>query len=87
MMFEIFDVVVPLPTRFEFVQPGEFEDPYYEVSIWAEEDEEYVCAGLLAFCEKRWSFECYQTDIYALDSWDLREIADKLDSLNKEVGK
>lgn len=63
--------------QFEFIQPGEFDDPWYEVT-----DNNYEIGGIY-FLGVRWwwsdSGECY------LGAKELKEIEDKLNQLNKEI--
>ena len=92
MKFEIFDVEIPMPLGFEFIQPGEFGDPYYNVRMWEVDDHEYVAVGMIRYYGGQWCFSQYDIDgwpidAYTVDASDLREIADKLDQLNKGVRK
>lgn len=90
MSFDIFDVSIPLPARYEFIQPGEFGDPYYNVRMWEVNDHEYVVVGTIEYYRGRWYFSPYDIDgwpinPYTVDAYELREIADKLDQLNRGV--
>ena len=79
---EIFDVEIPQPARFEFIQPGEFDDPYYTVLMWDEYHLEYVTTGTLKNVKGAWRFNPHG---YSIGAGDLRVISDKLDSLNQGV--
>ncbi len=61
--------------KFEFVQPGEFDDPWYEVT-----DDENDVVGGIYFLDGIWwwsdSGECY------LDAKTMCDVADKLNQLN-----
>jgi len=90
MSFDIFDVEIPMPLRFEFIQPGEFDDPYYNVWMWEADDHEYVVVGAIEYYCGQWCFSQYDVngwpiDVYVFAANELREIADKLDSLNEGV--
>jgi len=83
---EIFDVEIPQPARFEFIQPGEFYDPYYAVLGWNEYHSEYVTIGALKNVKGAWRFNPHgYPHGYSIGAGDLKVIADKLDSLNRGV--
>ena len=65
---------------FEFVQHGEFDDPYYR--IWIEEEQN----GTIGFDVDEWILDdlYYQ---YHFTAFELRQIANKLDELNESTRK
>lgn len=63
--------------KFEFIQPSEFEDPYYDVII------DNDCCGNIGYQNGRWLGSVQ--DDYLYDAVIFHAIANKIDQLNVEV--
>lgn len=64
--------------KFEFVQPGEFEDPRYEVI-----QNKIQTLGGIVFDGEHWTYDDYS--YFYLDSGDMDEISAKLKQLNQST--